>query len=515
MKKLLRLLPSFLTATLLLTACTAVSEPPADTSDTKSAESAVTNVSEPADTTEAEAPAETDTDAEASTADRAEDTVAESESVSSDEVTEEDTVPDDQPDLCLVRDHASDFKIIYPKDASDYAINTVKSLRTALVRAYAMDDAPITFTSDRSGKETVKTDAYEILVGMTNRQESQEVAATLAPDSFTITSVGNKLVILGSDDYRTALAVEHFKANFISSESSELIFSHSASVTEEDPVRRVELAEGANVRIMSWNLHCPDAEDYALFTHMLNGILHYGPDIIGLQECNAAAHKGVVDILSQRYAVATTHHSGSNTYDYTPILYDPLRFDLLDNGVEWLDGRYTGTNTKCLSWAVFADKQNDGAKIIIINFHGAVANNTYKGMENMTKEELNAQANAWKIDNIHQVQRKISALEAKWGTDLPVFVSADYNTSKGAEPYTLMESYGYLDAEFNAVTSAMTGTKSTHTIGSAPVSGKSIDHIFYSPNRGITTYVHAFGLRESDLAATDHLPLFVDFSIQP
>ena len=512
MRKFLRFLPAFLAATLLLTACTAAPEPPTDTSGCASPEADTPDASAPAATTEA--PSEAETDVEASTSDKAEDTAPESGETSSEETTEEETIPYDQPDLCLVRDHASDFKIIYAKSASDYAINAVKSLRTSLVRAYGMDDAPITFTSDRSIKDEAENDDYEILVGMTNRKESQEVASALAPDSFTITSVGNKLVILGSDDYRTALAVEHFKANFISSESSELIFSHSASVTEEDPVRRVELAEGANVRIMSWNLHCPDAEDYALFTHMLNGILYYGPDIIGLQECNAAAHKGVVDILSQRYAVATTHHSGSNTYDYTPILYDPQRFDLLDNGVEWLDGRYTGTNTKCLSWAVFADKENDGAKIIMINFHGAVANNTYKGMENMTKEELNAQANAWKIDNIHQVQRKISALEAKWGTDLPVFVLADYNTSKGAEPYTLMESYGYLDAEFNAVTSAMTGTKSTHTIGSAPVSGKSIDHIFYSPNRGITTYVHAFGLRESDLAATDHLPLFVDFSIK-
>jgi endonuclease/exonuclease/phosphatase (EEP) superfamily protein YafD len=191
-----------------------------------------------------------------------------------------------------------------------------------------------------------------------------------------------------------------------------------------------------------------------------------------------------------------------------------VRFDLLESGVEWLDGRFTGTNTKCLSWAVLSDRYNSGRKLIVINFHGAVASNKYAGMENMTKDELTAQATAWKIDNIHQLQRKIAALEETFG-QAPVFVTGDYNTSYGAEPYKLMASYGYLDAEFNAVTSAMSGYKSTHTMGKKPASGKSIDHIFYSPDRGITPYVHAFGMRQSDLDATDHLPLYVDFAIAP
>ena len=277
----------------------------------------------------------------------------------------------------------------------------------------------------------------------------------------------------------------------------------------------IELAEGANIRMMSWNLQCPGKEDCELFAHMINGMLYYDADLIGLQECNASAHRGVTEQLIQQYAIATTHHEGTNTYDYTPILYKPERFTLLDAGVEWLDGRYTGTNTKCLSWAVFSDKKNSGAKLTLVNFHGAVASNKYTGMENMTKEELAAQANEWRLDNIRQIHRKIVALEARYGTDVPVFVTGDYNVSSGAEPYELMESYGYLDAEFNAVISAVTGIKSTHIMGQVPASGKPIDHVFYSPDRGITPYVHAFGMRQSDLDATDHLPLYVDFAITP
>lgn len=506
MKHPLKPLLLLLSALLLLTACS--SHPGTPDGSAPSADTSAESKTEALTETETQAETETAPDAQAP------DTQT-PDGDTSEEATAPEEQPADRPDLCVVRDKTSDFKVIYAKSASDYIAGTAKSLRAALVRAFDMTKNPIRFATDLGTAGVVENDEYEILVGMTNRKESMEVAASLPPDSFTVTSRGNKLVILGSDDYRTALAVAYFLEHFVDTASDELIFSHDSTVTEADPMRQVDLAEGASIRIMSWNLHCPDAEDYSLFTNMLNSILYYGADIIGLQECNAAAHRSVVDVLAQKYAVATTHHSETNTYDYTPILYNPERFDLLDSGVEWLDGRYTGTNTKCISWAVLADRSNGGAKLIMINFHGAVANNSYKGMENMTKEELNAQANEWKLDNIRQVHRRIAALEEKWGKELPVFVSADYNTSKGAEPYVLMESYGYLDAEFNAVTSAVTGTKSTHTIGKKPVGGKSIDHVFYSPDRGITVYVHAFGMRQADLDATDHLPLYVDLAITP
>lgn len=287
------------------------------------------------------------------------------------------------------------------------------------------------------------------------------------------------------------------------------------ALTEEATEEVTEASSAApTLCVMSWNLQCPSAEDTDLFAAMRDGITYYDADIIGLQECNKAAHRGGVSRFRSLYSVATAYHEGTETYDYTPILYKTERFDLLESGVEWLDGRYTGTNTKCLSWAVLSDKENGGQKLIMLNFHGAVASNKYKGMEDMTGEELAALATEWKIDNIHQIHRKIAALEKEYG-ELPVFVTGDYNTSLGAEPYKVMESYGYLDAEFTAVTSAMTGTKSTHTMGQRPAAGKSIDHIFYSPDRGITPYVHCFGMRQSDLDATDHLPLLVDFAITP
>ena len=429
--------------------------------------------------------------------------------------TEPETDSEPQVDLTLIFDNATDYSVVYPEDASAYAVGIVNQLRDTLVQRFRLSSDALPTRTDRSAEETAEGSEKEILVGMTNRQETQAVAATLEPDSYAVAVVGSKLVIVGTDEYRTAEAVARFIEDYATTRASELILPADTRLSEVIPYRGLALAKNATLRIMSWNLQCPAADDYALFTAMQNGINYYGADIIGLQECNKAAHQGVVERVADRYAVATTYHAGTSTYDYTPILYNPARFDLIESGVEWLDGRYTGTNTKCLSWAVFSDRENGGAKLIVVNFHGAVASSKYAGMENMTSEELTAQATAWKIDNIHQLHRRIAALEETYGSDVPVFVTGDYNTSFGAEPYQVMESYGYLDAEYNAATSAMTGTKSTHTMGQKPVAGKSIDHLFYSPDRGVTVYVHAFGLRQSDLDATDHLPLLADLTVAP
>ena len=58
--------------------------------------------------------------------------------------------------------------------------------------------------------ETIPTDAPEILVGLTNRQESIDVHAALLPNEYAIKMVGKRLVIVGYDDERTTMAVKEF-----------------------------------------------------------------------------------------------------------------------------------------------------------------------------------------------------------------------------------------------------------------------------------------------------------------
>ena len=58
--------------------------------------------------------------------------------------------------------------------------------------------------------ETIPADTPEILVGLTNRQESIDVHAALQPNEYAIKMVGKRLVIVGYDDDRTVMAVKDF-----------------------------------------------------------------------------------------------------------------------------------------------------------------------------------------------------------------------------------------------------------------------------------------------------------------
>jgi len=64
---------------------------------------------------------------------------------------------------------------------------------------------------DRSAKSDVK----EILIGATNRPESEEISKQLAGDEYAIAVVGNKLVIVGSNNSLLLVAIDYFVNTYL------------------------------------------------------------------------------------------------------------------------------------------------------------------------------------------------------------------------------------------------------------------------------------------------------------
>lgn len=96
------------------------------------------------------------------------------------------------------------YAVIYKQPASttDYFTARLNGLCTALKNATGS-----TFTHQTDA--TAKT-AKEILIGRTNRPESEQVYATLKGRSFAVRTVGDKIVIVGTDDALTLSAVQYF-----------------------------------------------------------------------------------------------------------------------------------------------------------------------------------------------------------------------------------------------------------------------------------------------------------------
>ncbi len=99
------------------------------------------------------------------------------------------------------------YKIIRPDVCDNAVIKSASNLKADLLK-YTGADIQVAIDSD------TESDVYEILVGKTDRKESADAYAELSKkknsQALIIKVVGNKIVILGSDDNYTALAVKRF-----------------------------------------------------------------------------------------------------------------------------------------------------------------------------------------------------------------------------------------------------------------------------------------------------------------
>ena len=104
-------------------------------------------------------------------------------------------------------DVLAEYVIIRPDEADEETVSAASKLYTQLQQKYGVK---ITFTTDFVGRnETVPTDTKEILVGLTNREESKGLRYL----DYEIAYVNDRVVINGGSGEAVAEAVEDFIAN--------------------------------------------------------------------------------------------------------------------------------------------------------------------------------------------------------------------------------------------------------------------------------------------------------------
>ena len=108
--------------------------------------------------------------------------------------------------LTLVENGKSRYTVVYPENADTKVIRAARTL-TAALKSYTGADIK---DQDDYLKKNETAPEYEILVGKTNRPESEEAYKDLAAGEYTVRIVGKKLVILGGTDNGTANAEDYF-----------------------------------------------------------------------------------------------------------------------------------------------------------------------------------------------------------------------------------------------------------------------------------------------------------------
>ena len=148
-------------------------------------------------------------------------------------------------------------------DRTDYVVTFFMPLRNALLSATDLID--VTFDTDRSNNNAA---ACEVLMGRTNRAETQTFLATLKPNEYGYAVVGNKLVISGWSDYTIGLALQLFKDDFAN------------YLVEENGMNNIVLTETDRVvkAYEPWNVDVPlfDASKLSGVAELINnGYLAY------------------------------------------------------------------------------------------------------------------------------------------------------------------------------------------------------------------------------------------------
>lgn len=139
-----------------------------------------------------------------------------------------------QTSLTIMEDGKSTYQIVRAEEAPDSIKNGAVALVNAIKERTGVTVMPASDWYNPRG-ETPTFDAPEILIGETNRPETAEVKASLPAHGYAITAVNNKLVILGTDNSMTALALYAFEERILDNAercgAGKLIFDASDAVT--------------------------------------------------------------------------------------------------------------------------------------------------------------------------------------------------------------------------------------------------------------------------------------------
>lgn len=140
------------------------------------------------------------------------------------------------------------YTVVRPEECGTTLYAGCKSIVTAFKDMFGVD---IKSADDWvQGKPTAGeyvSEAPEILVGETNRRESREVYLTLSSGEYAIRAIGNKIVIIGYNDYYTSMAAEKFASDFIGKASGgELSIPGDMSILES---AKIEAGEAQQAEI--------------------------------------------------------------------------------------------------------------------------------------------------------------------------------------------------------------------------------------------------------------------------
>ncbi len=148
----------------------------------------------------------------------------------------------------LIENGVSKYVITRPEVAGELVVEALRTVVDGIKEKSGVSLSPKTdWLNSRAGEAAPE---YEILIGKTNRPETQEVSAKITGEyDYRIEVVGNKLIIVGGCDIATLRAAEFFTSNLFTADMTVTSgFLYAGQCTEAD---RIILIDGETARTVT------------------------------------------------------------------------------------------------------------------------------------------------------------------------------------------------------------------------------------------------------------------------
>ncbi|MBO5845733.1 MAG: MBL fold metallo-hydrolase [Clostridia bacterium] len=135
------------------------------------------------------------------------------------------------PPITLASDGEAKVRVLYNAQGGNVVISTAKAISSALSEL-----SGVTVVDSLDMLSSKNPADVEILVGDTSYDESKAALSALAPNSYSITVVGNKIVVVSNNVYLYAKAVEDLVAAISVNDGTMTVASNLSKSSESFPV---------------------------------------------------------------------------------------------------------------------------------------------------------------------------------------------------------------------------------------------------------------------------------------
>ena len=323
------------------------------------------------------------------------------------------------------------------------------------------------------------TTEYKIYVGNSFKKLPDGVTLpTVEPMKTSYKIINGDYYIVGGGLLSTHMAVMKLISSTLSQKPADKILHFSASDISLLKVESQPLTEGAQFRVMTYNImaqwtgwggdYMPVAQRFESFKANMD---IYSPDVVGLQEVSEHWSNMIYEEYGDEYAFVYRRTPDDKFYNLSTIIYKKDKFKEVAKGLQYFS--YNGPNQiRLVDWVVLEDKTT-GKRFAFFNTH-------WKFQES---DGTNAERESHSIENVTIINNVMQKYGLEYG-----FSTADYNTVL-THPYCInfLKGIGFVNTLDIAKASGnlMNEVGGCGSLGPSRennTGGGSIDNIFCTPN---------------------------------